>query len=50
MSEYLQGEAKRNARRDNKLRRGRYAPRQGGLPLGKPKALWAQEKLGRKDG
>ena len=44
MSEYLQGEAKRNERRDKKVRKGRFAPRQGGLPRGMPKALWMQKK------
>ena len=43
MSEYLQGEAKRNERRDKKVRKGRFAPRQGGLPRGMPKARWAQK-------
>ena len=50
MSEYLQGEAKRNERRDKKVRKGRFAPRQGGLPLGMPKALWAQKNAGEKLG
>ena len=50
MREYLQGEAKRNERRDKKARKARFAPRQGGLPLGMPKALWAQKNAEGKRG
>ena len=50
MSDYLQGEAKRNERRDKKARKARFAPRQGGLPLGMPKALWAQKNAKEKQG
>ena len=50
MSDYLQGEAKRNERRDKKARKARFAPRQGGLPLGMPKALWAQKNAETKQG
>ena len=50
MSDYLQGEAKRNERRDKKARKARFAPRQGGLPLGMSKALWAQKNAGEKLG
>ena len=50
MSEYLQGEAKRNERRDKKVRKGRFAPRQGGLPMGMPKVLWMQKNAEAKRG
>ena len=50
MSEYLQGEAKRNERRDKKARKARFAPRQGGLPRGMPKALWMQKNAEAKRG
>ena len=43
-------EAKRNERRDKKARKARFAPRQGGLPLGMPKARWAQKNAEGKRG
>ena len=44
ISDYMQGEAKRNERRDKKARKARFAPRQGGLPPGMPKALWEKKR------